>query len=91
MSCKRPNDRLDYNCAFLQAAEPYFAERYRLARALLESATIGNGGIIYPGGHTCGAYGCSCQDFAGGVECVHAVAYRIYTGRTFHETRYEAP
>ena len=71
-------DRLARNARAMADAEPYFAERYELARRYTAHAKADNGGLHYPDGYVAGPNGCTCTD-AGHVECIHAIGWRLYT------------
>ena len=72
-------DRLARNAAALTTAQPYFAERYELARRYTAHAKADTGGLRYPDGYVVGPNGCSCTEALGGVECIHAIGWRLYT------------
>lgn len=67
--------RIDRNLATLTAKEPFFAETYEAARALLHHCYTGNGGLHFSGA-VCGPQGCSC----GQPACLHRIAFRLYAG-----------
>lgn len=68
---------IDRNLAALCERERWFAETFLAARRMLEYAIVGNGGIVFASGATCGPEGCSC----GNPACLHRVGWRLYTGR----------
>ncbi len=68
---------LDRHLAQLSQAEPFFAPTFERARMLLDGAAIGNGGLRWASGAVCGPQGCTCGNRA----CLHAVGWRIYTGK----------
>jgi len=67
---------IDRNLAALCEKERYFAPTFQAARRMLDHAIVGNGGIVFSSGATCGPNGCSC----GNPACLHRVAWRLYTG-----------
>lgn len=67
--------RIDQNLAILTDKEPFFAETYEAARALLHHCYADNGGLHFAGG-VCGPQGCTC----GQPACLHRIAFRLYVG-----------
>jgi hypothetical protein len=68
---------LDTNVLMLSEKERYFAPSFVAARGLLDNVIVGNGGLTFPSGVTCGPSGCTCGNRA----CLHTVAWRVYTGK----------
>lgn len=71
------SQRLDHATAILCAYETYFADSYRAARALLNSAIFGADVLKFPNGIECRDGHCGCQ---GKTECLHEIAFKIYAG-----------
>lgn len=68
---------LNRNARALSKKEPTFAPQFDAARRLLNSAMIGNGGLVWASGAVCGPEGCTC----GNPACLHRPAYRIFIGK----------
>lgn len=71
--------RLDKTAAQLKTEQPLMELRITAARDSLKVARAGNGGLVFPSGALVNDAGCDCVSAQDGDECMHQLAWRIWT------------